>query len=68
MVTLATNDTALVTPAVVLACQDDVSHKQTHNLSPLVVFTVLLQYETVYREGCHGVEEGKHSDGDKELS
>jgi len=42
--------------------------KQAHNLGPLVVFAVLLQDETVYREGRHGVEEGKDSDGDKELS
>lgn len=39
----------------------------THNLSPLVVFTILLQYEKVHSEGCHGVEEGKDTDGDEEL-
>lgn len=39
----------------------------THYLGALVVFTVFLQDETVEREGCHGVEEGENTDGDKEL-
>lgn len=40
---------------------------ETHDLSAFVVFTVLLQDETVHRHGCHGVQEGEDSDGDKEL-
>ena len=43
-------------------------HKGTHDLSTLAVFAVLLQYEAVYRESCHRVEEGEDSDGDEELS
>lgn len=42
--------------------------RDTHNLGPLVVLAVFLQNETVGGEGCHGVEEGEDSDGDKELS
>ena len=33
----------------------------------LVVLSVLLQGEDVDAEGSHGVEEGKHTDGDEEL-
>lgn len=41
--------------------------RDTHDLGPFVVLAVLLQNETVGREGCHGVEEGEDGDGDKEL-
>lgn len=42
--------------------------RQTHNLGSLAAFTVFLQNENVHRKGCHGVEEGEDTDGDKELS
>lgn len=37
-------------------------------MGSFVVFTVFIQEETVGGEGCHGVEEGEDTDGDKELS
>lgn len=63
IITFTTNSSQLLNLIIWLTIETN----KTHNLSPLVVFTVLLQHETIYREGCHRVEEGKDTNGDKEL-
>lgn len=40
----------------------------THHHRPFVVLSVLVLQEDVGGQGPHGVEEGKHSHGDKEFS